>query len=190
MPSRSRDGISILNKSLPYYFWLCITKNYARFSGRARRKEFWGFVLFSLLLIQLAKLLNFNLIAIADSWQISLHYVVRLFFILPMISVGVRRFHDAGSKGIIPVLFGVISNLSLFIYPVLWVYYNHLGTPQSLLENENLKAILGILAICVILLAIYYLIIALQDSEYKTNEYGPNPKKSIQIDEIDQIGKS
>ena len=41
------------NLSLWGYFVRCITKKYSDFSGRARRKEWWSFALFELLITSL-----------------------------------------------------------------------------------------------------------------------------------------
>ena len=68
-------------------------KNYAAFEGRARRKEFWFFALFFLILSVVA--------AVVDSLYglPILSAVVFLGLILPSISVSVRRLHDTGRSG-------------------------------------------------------------------------------------------
>ena len=68
---------------------------YATFEGRARRKEYWYFVLFSFIIIFLLALFFAPLSLISQ---------VALF--LPGIAVGVRRMHDVGKSGwyiLIPV---------------------------------------------------------------------------------------
>ena len=38
-------------KSLFAYFKECITSKYIKFEGRARRREYWGFILFSIIIM-------------------------------------------------------------------------------------------------------------------------------------------
>jgi uncharacterized membrane protein YhaH (DUF805 family) len=79
------------NLSLFGYFVKCLRK-YACFKGRARRKEFWGFMLFYYLFL-------FVLWFISDSmkseqaWSI-LFLVYSLGTLIPMLAVAVRRLHD------------------------------------------------------------------------------------------------
>ncbi|MBE6293284.1 MAG: DUF805 domain-containing protein [Bacteroidales bacterium] len=60
-----------------------VFSNYANFSGRARRSEYWYFVLFSLII---------GLIPIVN-------LIVGLISIIPSIAVCVRRLHDIGKSG-------------------------------------------------------------------------------------------
>ena len=74
-----------------YYFK--VLKNYATFSGRARRKEYWMFVLFNTIF---AFVFGFvcGLIGFPDLAQLY-----TLAILLPSIAVGVRRMHDVGKSG-------------------------------------------------------------------------------------------
>ena len=68
-------------------------KKYAVFSGRARRKEYWMFVLFTVIIY--AVLLGIGL-AIKAPFIAIVFYVAIL---LPSLAVGVRRLHDTGRSG-------------------------------------------------------------------------------------------
>lgn len=74
-------------------WFLLALKQYATFSGRARRKEYWYFVLFYLMVLiglsLLDALLGFDLLST----------VFVLAMLLPNIAVGVRRLHDTGRSG-------------------------------------------------------------------------------------------
>ncbi|MBI3519407.1 MAG: DUF805 domain-containing protein [Bacteroidetes bacterium] len=74
-------------------WYLKVLQNYATFSGRARRKEYWMFFLFnmivSFILGMVGALIKFELIG-------SLYSLAVL---LPSIAVGVRRMHDVGKSG-------------------------------------------------------------------------------------------
>ena len=79
--------------------------NYATFSGRATRSEYWFFVLFNLIFIVLAMLLdNAFGTTIKMGYGISLPYgyiyiAYLIISLLPSFAVGVRRLHDVGKSG-------------------------------------------------------------------------------------------
>jgi uncharacterized membrane protein YhaH (DUF805 family) len=74
------------------WFFKCLTQ-YADFSGRARRKEFWMFFLFNFIFAIVTNVLN-ALLGIA---VISLLYLLVVF--IPNLAVIVRRLHDVGKSG-------------------------------------------------------------------------------------------
>lgn len=78
------------------YWKRCVTKDYANFSGRARRSEYWGFMLcflpVSFVLYFLARLTDSSIFSILYSiWALAL--------LLPQLGVNVRRLHDIGKSG-------------------------------------------------------------------------------------------
>ena len=91
------------------YFWAGITTNYANFHGRARRKEYWGFVLFyvlGMILLVIAGLAideaTGNLDYGVDFPIITTIVIVLLALLaslVPGIAISVRRFHDIGLSG-------------------------------------------------------------------------------------------
>lgn len=74
------------------WFLKCI-RNYVNFSGRARRTEFWYFVLFSCLLMIVAMALD---MACFRNPYKFFYLVVSLFLFLPQLAVSARRLHDTG----------------------------------------------------------------------------------------------
>ena len=81
---------------------LCFTK-YADFNGRAKRPEFWWFVLFCI-----AGSLVLEFVSSFVSWAFSLATL------LPSLAVGARRLHDTNKTGWLQLL---------WIIPVLgWIY--------------------------------------------------------------------
>jgi uncharacterized membrane protein YhaH (DUF805 family) len=68
-------------------------QRYARFSGRARRKEFWVFVLVN----TLVTLALAGVDAVLDTPSAALLY--SLATIVPTLAVGSRRLHDTGRSG-------------------------------------------------------------------------------------------
>ncbi|MEM5565527.1 DUF805 domain-containing protein [Psychroserpens sp. AS72] len=77
-----------------------VRDNYANFNGRARRKEYWMFILFHMIFTY-GGLIVLGLIAAAlDSPFILFIVHIYLFAVLiPTIAVAVRRMHDVGKSG-------------------------------------------------------------------------------------------
>ena len=76
-------------------------KNYANFNGRARRKEYWMFRLFSVLFAILVGILDFPLFSSAhtnESFRLF-SLLFALFSFLPSIAVTIRRLHDLDKSG-------------------------------------------------------------------------------------------
>jgi uncharacterized membrane protein YhaH (DUF805 family) len=104
-------------------------RRYAEFDGRSTRREYWGFQLFYTL-IMTALVIAFA-IAVAMTPQQDVGGVAVLFliamivtgvgFIVPQVSVTVRRFHDQDRSGLfallafIPYVGGVILIVFMFL---------------------------------------------------------------------------
>lgn len=76
-----------------------VLKKYADFSGRARRKEYWVFTLFS---VTFSLLLGFADVALGfsrDGGTGPLGAVYSLAVLIPSLAVTVRRLHDTGRSG-------------------------------------------------------------------------------------------
>ena len=108
--------------------------NYANFSGRARRKEYWMFTLFFFLITVviyfLFALLAFfmagDLINLMDNeWvPVVLGFSVIIYFLIhliPSIAVTVRRLYDTGKSGWLYLLTFIpyIGSLIIFIFTVI-----------------------------------------------------------------------
>ena len=76
-------------------FITCL-KKYATFQGRARRKEYWFFILFSILLGIGAAILDAFLF---DGTKHIFYGIVRLGIFIPSIAVTIRRMHDVDKSG-------------------------------------------------------------------------------------------
>ncbi|WP_088329397.1 DUF805 domain-containing protein [Lacimicrobium sp. SS2-24] len=96
-------------------WYLAALSKYAVFRGRARRMEYWFFILFNFLISLLMALVDgltgtFN----ADTGIGLLGTLYGLAVLIPSIAVTVRRLHDSGRSGwwfllvFIPVLGGLI----------------------------------------------------------------------------------
>jgi uncharacterized membrane protein YhaH (DUF805 family) len=74
-------------------YYLNVLKNYAVFSGRARRSEYWYFFLFNLII---SFILGFIGGAIGFIYLGNIYSIAVL---IPSIAVGVRRMHDVDKSG-------------------------------------------------------------------------------------------
>ncbi|MFG2131403.1 DUF805 domain-containing protein [Streptomyces sp. NPDC048751] len=71
---------------------MCLTTQYATFSGRARRSEYWWY---SVLYVMATAMIGW----ISWAAEVPLLSVLLVLFIVPMLSVSVRRLHDTGRTG-------------------------------------------------------------------------------------------
>lgn len=94
-------------------------KRYADFQGRSRRKEYWMFVLFQVLLLVPVALIGAMLGGLDEDGGGSLLFlgligIFLLAFLIPGLAVQVRRFHDQDKSGwfvllgFIPYIGGII----------------------------------------------------------------------------------
>ncbi|MEU1122939.1 DUF805 domain-containing protein [Streptomyces sp. NPDC005899] len=89
-------------------WYLNVLKNYAGFSGRARRKEYWMFVLFNAIVAAV-------LVGIGAALETQIPYIIYMVAVLiPTLAVVVRRLHDTGRSGwwffitFVPLVGGII----------------------------------------------------------------------------------
>jgi len=96
---------SVSNLSLWRYFINCLTKNYFNFESRARRKEFWGFWLFKVILFFVFIFLLFYFDYCSFFTNMTFCYIFMVIsglvyaaFIIPSLSVACRRLHDTNKS--------------------------------------------------------------------------------------------
>jgi len=80
-------------------WYLEVLKKYAVFSGRARRKEYWMFVLFNVIFAIIASILDSVLFGTAIEGLGPLYLIYGLAVLIPSWAVSVRRLHDVGKSG-------------------------------------------------------------------------------------------
>jgi uncharacterized membrane protein YhaH (DUF805 family) len=81
-------------------WYIEVLKKYAVFSGRARRKEYWFFALFNVVIIIVLTLIDVSAglyDVVADIGLLSGLYSLAVF--VPSIAVSVRRLHDTDRTG-------------------------------------------------------------------------------------------
>lgn len=81
-------------------WYLDVLKKYAVFGGRARRKEYWFFVLFNLIVSVVLSIIDGVIGTFsAESGIGLLSGVYSLAVLLPAIGVSIRRLHDTNRSG-------------------------------------------------------------------------------------------
>ena len=96
-------------------------RNYAQFSGRSDRKEFWYFMLFQYSILFAFSLLRFT----ALGWLLL--GLFSLFTLIPGLSVSVRRLHDIGRSGLW-LLMGLVP---VFGWLVLVIWFCQPGVSEE-----------------------------------------------------------
>lgn len=99
-------------------WYLKVLKQYADFSGRARRKEYWMFVLFNNIFAMVAVILDNVLGLTAGEERYGVFYYLYILAVLiPGLAVSVRRLHDVGKSGwmILIVLIPIIGAIWLLV---------------------------------------------------------------------------
>lgn len=145
---------------------------YVGFSGRARRSEYWYWILASTL-VSMGLALIEELLGFGDSGPFSMVYSLAI--LLPGLAVTFRRLHDTGRSGwwIIGFYLSIVIVSSVLLYSVL-------GTMNGVDVDTSRQALFGVfgiifgLAFVIYAFAILYFLC--QDSHVGPNKYGPNPK--------------
>jgi uncharacterized membrane protein YhaH (DUF805 family) len=105
-------------------WYLDVLKKYAVFSGRARRKEFWMFVLFNFVAGVVLSILDRTLGSTYGQQQTGiLSSIYSLAIFIPSLAVGIRRMHDIGKNGT-----WILINLIPFVG---WIWYIVLAAKEG-----------------------------------------------------------
>ncbi|WP_049722031.1 DUF805 domain-containing protein [Gilvimarinus polysaccharolyticus] len=99
-------------------YFIDALKKYADFSGRARRKEYWMFILFYLI-FYIAFLVVDSLLG-----TMFLTLIFSLVLLVPSISIAARRLHDTGRTGWWQLI-GLIPLIGAIILLVFLVQDSH-----------------------------------------------------------------
>jgi uncharacterized membrane protein YhaH (DUF805 family) len=98
-------------------------KRYAEFSGRSRRKEYWMFALFNIIVVIVLCIIEgiAGLSGMVAGAYGPLTAVYGLAIIVPSIAVGIRRLHDTDRSGwwILIALVPLVGGLILLYFMIL-----------------------------------------------------------------------
>jgi len=111
-----------------YWYLKVIKDNYANFSGRARRKEYWMFVLIQLIIVGLV--ISYASL-VDDFFETPIVGSILGFYFLgtliPWLALNVRRLHDTGKSGAY-ILINLIPIIGRIWYIVLVATEGDYGT--------------------------------------------------------------
>ncbi len=94
-------------------WYLMVLKKYFVFNGRARRKEYWMFFLFNMIVTMVISFIE-GLLGM-DGAVTGLYGIAVL---IPAIAVGVRRLHDIGKSG-----WWMLISLVPIVGPFVFLYF-------------------------------------------------------------------
>lgn len=136
-------------------------KKYADFTGRARRKEYWMYVLLLIGLVVVATLIEsvLGLGAMVGPYG-PLTALILLGTLVPSLAVGVRRLHDTNRPGWW-LLAAYVPAILMMLLPMLGILNAALIMILSLI---SLAALIGLLVLMVL------------EGNRGPNQYGPDPK--------------
>jgi len=83
-------------------WYLEVLRKYAVFTGRARRKEYWMFILFNMIIaFAIGFISGFTeaILGIGKVLSTSTNLIYTLGILIPSIAVAIRRMHDIGRSG-------------------------------------------------------------------------------------------
>lgn len=98
-----------------------VLSQYATFSGRARRSEYWWFALFNLLVSIVAAIIDVVAGTDFGSGSGVFSVIVTLALLLPSLAVTVRRLHDTERSGwwILIGIIPIVGAIVLLVFMVL-----------------------------------------------------------------------
>ena len=111
-------------------WYVAVLKNYVEFSGRARRKEYWMFVLISSLIS-----LVLNMLGSLFNAGSVLGLLYSLAVLLPSVAVAIRRLHDTSRSGWMSLL----ALIPIVGWIILLVFACQDSTPGSNAYGPNPK---------------------------------------------------
>lgn len=165
---------------IPYHMGIgeaivsCFEK-YATFKGRARRAEYWYFMLFTLALYALVLYL-FQLLWLTPKVTLILILLIFAATIMPTWAVTVRRFHDINRSGwyLTWIIFPCIYSILTLPFLLLW--------QASEFELFIARGCYFIAGGCCLIGFIIVFVFAITRSSEGENQYGPSPMyKDIEI---------
>ena len=155
---------------------------YATFSGRSRRSEFWYAMLFQVIV-------GF---ALSFFQQNQLSNIVSLVFLIPNLSLQCRRLHDIGRSGnwIWTQVLAYVFLLIALMYMVVFVIFNipevkdqyiNMGIDVTVFYGYswllNIPGlVIAVMVLVALALTVTLLVFNCMDSQKGTNQYGPSPK--------------
>ncbi len=178
---------------------------YADFQGRARRSEFWLWVLFRFILGGVCSTFLVSAMFGGINWSsgnpeaiqsafmnkymhiapfANIVNLISLALLVPSLAVGVRRLHDSNRSGfwmLMPYIVSIVGIIGLIIFGVS-VAMNSTHPGSSMTEAETMAIVLkimgafGVFLLILLIVEIVMLVFFVADGTAGPNRFGPDPK--------------
>ena len=140
-----------------------LTTKFATFSGRARRREYWLFALFTIII---NSVINGLSLAVQNSVPLTIvvsiiSIIWGLYTLIPSIAITVRRLHDTNRSG------------WWYLLAIIFIFASVIFGALQLESSNNLLLIPTFLCIAGFFAFIVFLFLPGTKGE---NDYGPDPK--------------
>lgn len=170
------------------HFQRCYSQKFLHFTGRSRRREFWGFALYYGLatLATLLLLLGASFYTLYANSSVMLYVMIMLWGVLqlfqvasllPSLAVTTRRLHDVGRAGWWQLIAYIPALLLLAFY--VWMTYGLSPLLLVVLVSSGSTGVLwlgGILLALTLVGVITLLVFLSRRGEQIENKYGLNPE--------------
>lgn len=159
--------------------------NYAQFSGRASRPEFWWFFLFLTLMeigLSAADAAIFGFDARTGETRSVLSGIFKFVVFIPLLAVSFRRLHDSGRPGwyvLLPMILTALTYVFIFSGVIgLALVQRAFGDPELLLGPASFLGAAGIIGLLIAQFVLFIVMIVwlIKPSDPHTNSYGPPPQ--------------
>ena len=170
--------------NLWYNFTLAL-RQYAKFTGRATRMEYWSFILFSNIVVFLANVLMHVMEAMNREWGIAEGIVslvlmlLLLVLIIPSYAVMTRRLHDAGWSGkwVLAMLLCMLAVMGGLAGMLCSLDYEAVEFEEAFSQAAISWAIVaGVAYVAMAVIGLLCFVVSLFDSQRGANQYGPSRK--------------
>jgi len=183
---------------------------YVDFQGRARRSEFWLWVLFRIAVGMVMGTVMTSVMFTGMNFQnpdpsqfmtryfsvMPLMQLVNLGLLLPSIAVAVRRLHDTNRSGwwyVMPIAVAIVGTILFFIFAGTQLF-SAIGNGNTMTDDQGLKfffTMMGsmflFLFLPLLVAEIVMLVFYVTDGTPTTNRFGADPKGRGIIDKPEVI---
>ena len=158
-------------------------KKFFDFKGRARRSEYWWFVLF---IIIVSSVFNYGGLLVPALSFVGL--ACTLLFLIPKYSALTRRLHDTGRSGWWVLCLAVLDVvvwicLAILMMPVVGKLFEETDPfeqmtmlTDAIQSNPTVFTVMMCCSVVSLVITIITFIFSVQDSKWDENQYGPSPK--------------
>ena len=161
-------------------FVFVLRNRYFSWRGRATRKEFWSYTLFSISFVVLAFLLESIITYIGVG-------LVFLYFFFPHLFLIVRRLHDIGFSGALVKIYWILAFILVIEMAATYLYietgnaYAHFDKADLVFSHPDsafiiLLQLAALLNFALEIIRLFFLVASFINSNRGTNQYGPSRK--------------